>query len=65
MSMDLDRYEYIKKQKEYCQANNVPFFMPNNGYCWDCGCDIVIYLAEDMDKKLITGCPSCRRSYCD
>ena len=65
--------EYIQKcilaQKQLCEKNHYPRFAPNDGYCYDCrrpiyGEERGIKL-EEAATTLITGCPFCRKSYCD
>jgi hypothetical protein len=61
----MDRKELIQKQVDYCKTKNLPFFMPPDGYCYNCKKDILIQCQELLDKELITGCPYCHRSFCD
>jgi hypothetical protein len=61
--------KFIDNQKRYCEENNLPFFMPEDGVCWSCGNPIIDDLRKmgygDGDVRLVTGCPICHRSYCD
>lgn len=50
----------MKLQKEYCKKNKLPFFAPPDGICWVCH-----GILTDTDKKHITGCELCNKSYCD
>lgn len=61
----MTREELIKKQIEYCDLNNAPYFAENHlhpGFCIYCGRDIV---EEKWAVDLITGCPICHKSFCD
>lgn len=58
--------EYLEAQKNYCKQNNLPQFSPEDGYCYSCGNNIYELISlEEASKILITGCPHCRRSFCD
>ena len=51
-----------KAQEELCAKEGLPHFAPRSGECWSCGKQIY----EELDgQSLVTGCPSCHRSYCD
>lgn len=57
-----------KAQDRYCEEHDAPHFAPHLGVCWSCGRNIYSengYSVEEAGQKLITGCPFCRRSYCD
>jgi hypothetical protein len=57
----------INNQKKYCTAKKIPMFIPLNGTCYSCNEDIFTHLqtAINSDKKLITRCPFCSKSFCD
>lgn len=66
--MTYDIVNACKAQYKYCEDHNVPHFAPSNGICWSCGQNIYSekgFSVEYAGKRLITGCPFCRRSYCD
>lgn len=55
-------------QKNYCNTHDAPQFAPTSGYCFHCGNPIYGgrgYSLEQAKSTLITGCPFCRKSYCD
>jgi hypothetical protein len=58
----------MEAQFEYCKKEGFPVFAPASGNCWNCGRNIYgkggisVFRAS---RKLITGCPYCRISYCD
>ena len=63
-----DRLKARKAQDEYCEKNKLPHFAPQDGYCFYCGQNIYTeggYSVEEAEARLITGCPFCRRSYCE
>lgn len=62
---DAERNALIQAQKDYAAAVQAPLFMPGNGRCWHCGCDLVQALGDRLRTELFTGCPKCLRSYCD
>jgi hypothetical protein len=58
--------EFITNQKEYCNENDTPFFMPDTDRCWRCGGQFITQLIKDGETgrdKLITGCPLCNYSF--
>lgn len=56
----------IKLQKDFCKENEYPNFAPEDGFCWSCGHQIYNDISEkEASSELITGCPVCRKSYCD
>ena len=60
--------ESITAQKEYCESKSLPHFAPSDGYCPNCHNPIYItggYPVEYAKMHLITGCPFCKRSFCD
>ena len=64
----VSRQEFIENQRSYCIENELPFFMPHDGYCPGCGRDIIAHLIKygmRGNEELITGCPYCYRSYVD
>lgn len=78
--MTYDRVEAIKAQERFCEENNVPRFAPYDGFCNTCGRDIYEtrneyafngekiewgISVEKASTELITGCPYCKRSFCD
>lgn len=73
-----DAVEAIKAQKRYCDEHEVPMFIPANGWCLNCGCNIFephTYRREPIrtfgidvetaGSKLITSCPLCNATFCD
>ena len=56
----------IDAQRKYQEDNDLPYFAPSNGYCYNCSKQIYEKISlEKASKQLITGCPICYRSYCD
>lgn len=55
--------EYYEKQKQFCKEKDLIFFAPKT--CWKCGNSVFNHLQakEDSDKKFITGCPYCGKSF--
>ena len=62
-----DRVQLIRKQAEYCEQNNLPVFIDNDGRCANCGSDIFLDAStrDKADHALITGCPFCFKSFCE
>lgn len=56
---------FIQNQKDLCTRTGAPFFMFEE--CPSCGCDVVHRLVQQGKDgtTLVTGCPSCMRSWCD
>lgn len=67
MTDPVNREEFLKNQKEYCERKKAPFFMPGNGMCYRCRQDIIPALIKKGGdgNTLVTGCPLCLWSYCD
>lgn len=63
----MTREEFLANQKKHCEETGAPFFMPNDGRCYNCRRDIIPTLIERGEDGtfLVTGCPLCYRSYCD
>ena len=62
----VSRQKFIQNQLDFCWENELPFFMPRDGYCYSCGEDIVtgfINAGLKGNEELITGCPFCNYSY--
>lgn len=70
----------IKAQRDYCKENSMPHFAPSNGVCWACRSQIYESRSTNVSgnkshktgisvqsagERLITGCPHCKKSYCD
>ena len=51
-----------RKQREACEREHVPDFVPDNGICYSCHRQV--YDADNLSFP-ITGCPFCHRSFCD
>ena len=72
-----DKEKAIEAQKKLCKEKGYPNFAPNKGICWKCGRNIYEELTigernyktgisvEKAGEELVTGCPHCKRSYCD
>lgn len=58
--------ELIKAQRALQMANmGGECFFPYNGRCYSCGANLPEKVGEEkMKTALITGCPSCHRSFC-
>ena len=68
-----------ESQSELQKEKVFPAFAPKNGMCWSCHNDIykpitttngdIIYITgitlKSAAENLVTGCPHCRKSYCD
>jgi len=55
----------IDTQKKFCKLNGLPNFA-GNGICFSCGKNVFEKITiEEAGKELITGCPHCKRSFCD
>lgn len=53
-------------QKNYCKNNNLPFFAPNDGFCFSCHNQVFKKVNfREASSSLITGCNHCHRSFCD
>ena len=54
-------------QRSYCDAKNLPLFIPHGGrcYCWQNIFEKGGYSTEEAGRMLITSCPFCRRSFLD
>lgn len=78
--MSFDVRESIKAQEEFCSRNGAPLFAPAWGFCYRCGEQIYKekkqtgwngreyttgISTEEAGKRLITGCPHCKKSFCD
>lgn len=61
------REQFLKNQKQSCDKNDWPHFMPSNGICWGCRGDMIPALIDKGQdgNNLVTGCPLCCKSYCD
>ena len=67
--------EAKKAQEKYCEEKVYPHFAPLNGRCYCCNNDIYTQIdrgsyktgisVEKAGSTLITGCPHCKRTYCD
>lgn len=58
----------IQYQKQYCEMNSVPLFIPTEGICYYCHKDIFDaqgWSSEDARWKHITYCPHCQKSFLD
>lgn len=59
----------LDAQIKFCRENNIPYFMPLNGKCFNCRRDIFEgdwgYTLEYAENNLITGCKHCNRSFVD
>ena len=73
-TMDFTTHMYtelcVAAQDAYCKDMKLPRFIDSDGNCDRCGRNIFDrnfggYSLEDASKKLITGCPFCRHSFCD
>ena len=75
-----DRRKASEAQEKYCETNGCPYFAPSDGWCWACGRNIYDKVEHTMSNGetyytgvtiagagsfLITGCPHCKRTYCD
>lgn len=57
---------HIDAQKKYCDETGYPHFAPHSGICWSCGEDIYKNMTvKEAGSKHITGCPHCKKSFCD
>ena len=67
MESKITRDQFLKNQRERCNKNNYPHFMPASGVCYRCKKDIVPKLISKGNdgNLLVTGCPLCHASYCD
>jgi len=60
-------------QRKLCDEKPWPHFAPPSGVCGTCGRNIyqnyeihgVLSWGWQGDRGLVTGCPHCRRSFCD
>lgn len=60
------RMEMVALQTQFCKEKGYPRFMPSDGFCYRCGCDLSKYIsAEAASSHLYTGCPHCMCSWCD
>lgn len=62
---------------KFCIENELPIFVPLDGFCFSCGKNIFDYHINDFTNEengysvdyakenFITSCPYCRRSFCD
>lgn len=56
----------VNAQREYCNKNNVPMFIPEDGVCFRCKRNIFSKITIiGAYSTLITGCPFCSYSYCE
>lgn len=75
-----DRQKASEAQAKYCEIKGYPRFVPLDGWCWACHRNIYDKVGHTMSNGenyytgitvegagsyLITGCPHCKRSYCD
>ncbi len=60
------RDKAYKEQVKYCTDNKLPVFICPSGECIYCKFDLTKrYTVERFGNDIITGCPSCHRSYVD
>lgn len=55
----------IQAQKNLCNSDQIPFFMPLDGICFRCDGDIVGAMGITIATEHVTGCPLCARTFCD
>lgn len=62
---EAQRKTFTNNQKELCVRTGAPFFMFEK--CPTCRCDVLQRLIQrgEDGTVLVTGCPSCLRSWCD
>lgn len=71
MTGEVQRYDSAKSsaaQDDFCEQIGSPCFAPRDGICPNCGCDIYEAGGITVDyagSRLVTGCPFCRKSFCD
>lgn len=78
--MLFNRQKASAAQEEYCKKNKYPCLAPSDGWCWACGRNIYDKVQHAMSNGetyytgitvdgasnfFITGCPHCKRTYCD
>lgn len=64
----MTRFEFIYNQVEFCNEKKYPVFLPNDGYCFRCGIDVVKVLIKKGrtgKEELVTSCPECHVSFCE
>jgi hypothetical protein len=59
------REEVLRGQARVCSVRGVPQFFPRNGICYACHRDLVPVLGDRLLRNPVTGCPICKRSFCD
>lgn len=49
------------RHNDYCRAHGLPNFLSGGATCFRCGFDV---FTVETGHTLVTGCPSCKRSFC-
>ena len=65
MDKNEERKKNLEAQVELARQYDSPVFMPLDGYCMRCDCDIAKYYGGRLAKEIVTGCPNCGRTYCE
>jgi len=57
------RQKFIDLQRKYCREEDLPFSIPDDGFCGKCGYDLVEHFGEHLGKQFVQGCPKCCKRY--
>lgn len=61
-----ERWDVMKAQTDYCNLVGSPCFIPDDGFCFKCGKDILShYDVLEAGREVISGCPFCNVSLLD
>lgn len=61
---DVTRADLIEERKRL-KPGIWDNFAPSDGYCYRCRADLVSIYGDKYPHADITGCPKCKKSYCE
>jgi hypothetical protein len=63
---DQEVLEKINLQADYVAKKGTESVAPRDGVCWSCKKQIYNLISkEKASSELVTGCPYCKRDFCD